>query len=147
MAMNRVVMIILLIGLGSAPLAGQAQEELFDTKAAAQHLEQGLARLGEKHYDSAIAEFQESAEIAPEAEAFYYLGYAYYLKGRKGDSEARDLSRENFEKAYEIDPNFSPTRLKQPEQGAGVTPATEQPAPPSPASTPAATNAPAPAVP
>jgi tetratricopeptide (TPR) repeat protein len=113
MGMNRVVvMIVLLTGLCSAPLAGRAQEKLFDTKAAAEHLEQGLARLSEKHYDAAIAEFEESAEIAPDAEAYYYLGYAYYLKGKKGDAEARALSRENFEKAYEIDPNFAPVRSK-----------------------------------
>ena len=142
MRMNRLLLIILVIGLGSAPLTGRA-EELFDTKAALQHIEQGIARLNAKDYDAAIAEFEESATISPEAESFYYLGYAYYLKGRKGDGENRNLSRESFEKAYEIDPNFTPTRTKpavtipgnggtvQPELGAAAAPAapSAQPAP------------------
>ena len=123
MGMKRVLMIVLLIGLGSAPLAVRAEEELFDTKAAVQHLEQGIALLNAKDYDAAIAEFDESAAISPEAEAYYYLGYAYYLKGRKGDGENRDLSRENFEKAYEIDPNFTPTRTKPAEAAPSAQPA------------------------
>jgi tetratricopeptide (TPR) repeat protein len=146
MGMNRVLMIVLLIGLGSAPLTGRAAEELFDTKAAVQHLEQGIALLNSKDYDAAIAEFDEAAAISPEAEAYYYLGYAYYLKGRKGDGENRNLSRENFEKAYEIDPNFTPTRTR-PAESAGTPSAMEQPAPSSPASAPAAASAAAPAAP
>jgi tetratricopeptide (TPR) repeat protein len=146
MGMKRILMIVVLIGLGSAPLAGRAEEELFDTKAAVQHLEQGIAHLNAKHYDAAIAEFEESAAISPEAEAYYYLGYAYYLKGRTKDGENRNLSRENFEKAYEIDPNFTP-RHATPAEAAGMPSAAEQPVPSSPASAPAATNAVAPAAP
>jgi tetratricopeptide (TPR) repeat protein len=144
MGMKRVLMIVLLIGLGSAPLAGRAEEELFDTKAAVQHLERGIALLNAKHYDASIAEFEESAEISPEAEAYYFLGYAYYLKARTKDGESRNLSRENFERAYEIDPNFTP-RHATPAEAAGAPSAPEQPVPSSPASAPAATNAAAPA--
>jgi tetratricopeptide (TPR) repeat protein len=136
MRMNRLLLIILVIGLGSAPLTGRAEEELFDTKAALQHIEQGFARLNAKDYDAAIAEFEQSAAISPEAESFYYLGYAYYLKGRKGNGENRNLSRENFEKAYEIDPNFTPRR-PTPAEAAGAPPATEQPGPSSPEPAPA----------
>ena len=136
MGMNRILMIALLIGLGSAPLVGLAEEELFDTKAAMQHLEQGIARLNAKDYDAAIAEFEESAAIAPEAEAYYYLGYTYHLKGRARDGGNRSLSRENFEKAYEIDPNFTP-RHPLPAEAAGAPSATEQPVPSSPAPAPA----------
>jgi tetratricopeptide (TPR) repeat protein len=112
MIKNRALMAVLTILLGLAPLAGHAEDELFDTKAAAQHIEQGIAFLKAKNFDAAIKEFEESAETSPEAEPFYYLGYAYYLKGRAGDGESRRLSRENFEKAYEIDPTFSPVRYK-----------------------------------
>ena len=87
-------------------------EELFDTATATKHTEQGITFLKAKKYDAAIKEFEESAAVNPDAEAYYYLGYAYYLKGRKGDGENREKSRENFDKAYEIDPNFSPTRYK-----------------------------------
>ncbi len=153
MGTNRTLVFVLTILVGLAPLIGNAEEELFDTKAASEHIEKGIAQLKAKNFDAAIAEFEESATISPEAEAYYYLGYAYYLKGRSGDDESRKLSRENFEKAYEIDPRFSPTRYKPPEpalekeqqpaQKANQAPAmTEQPAPSSPASGPS-TSAPA----
>lgn len=87
-------------------------EEPFDTTAATKHVGQGISLLHAKKYDAAIKEFEEAASINPDAEAYYYLGYSYYLKGRHGDEESRQKSRENFSKAYEIDPNFSPTRYK-----------------------------------
>jgi len=135
------------IMLGLSPLAGQAQDELFDTQAAAGHMEKGIAHLKAKKPDAAIREFEAAAEIAPDAEAYYYLGYSYYLKGRAGDSASRALSRENFEQAYAIDPNFSPSRFKptepnllegqqEPEQEpapAAPAPAEPQPATPQPA--------------
>jgi tetratricopeptide (TPR) repeat protein len=108
----RVAVLALCIMLGLSPLAGFAQEELFDTQAASGHMEKGVAHLKAKKIDAAIREFEAAAEIAPDAEAYYFLGYAYYLKGRAGDSASRALSRENFELAYAIDPNFSPSRFK-----------------------------------
>jgi tetratricopeptide (TPR) repeat protein len=89
-----------------------AEEDLFDTKAAAEYLEKGLVQLRTKHVDEAISAFEESVAIAPEAEAYYYLGYAYYLKGRSGDGESRKLSIESFEKAYELDAGFTPTKYQ-----------------------------------
>ena len=87
-------------------------EDLFDTATASKHLEQGVALLKVKKYDAAIKEFEESASVNPDAEAYYYLGYAYYLKGRSGDEESRKKSRDYFAKAYEVDPSFTPTRYK-----------------------------------
>jgi tetratricopeptide (TPR) repeat protein len=125
MRKNRRLIIVLSILLGMSPLAGQAEEELFDTRAAAQHVEQGIALLKAKNFDAAIDEFDQAASISPEAEAYYYLGYAYYLKGRAGDGESRKLSRECFEKAYEIDPNFTPTRYKPPQPAPMMSPQTD----------------------
>jgi tetratricopeptide (TPR) repeat protein len=102
-----VIMLVVMV-----PIVGQAEEELFDTKAATLHLDQGIAYLKAKNFDAAISEFETSADINPDAEAYYYLGYAYYLKGRTGDEESRTKSRQNFEQAYEIDPKFSPSRFK-----------------------------------
>jgi len=116
-----ILIVVLAAVLTSIPLSGYSAEELFDTKAATQHVDKGIAFLNAKNYDKAIAEFEESVSISPEAEAYYYLGYAYYLKGRKGDTGSRELSRENFEKAYDIDPNFSPTRLTPGEPMFGST--------------------------
>jgi tetratricopeptide (TPR) repeat protein len=114
------IMIVFLTAIITAiQMVSYAADELFDTKTATEHLEKGIEHLKAKQYDAAIGEFEESASVNPGAEAFYYLGYAYYMKGRKGDEESRKKSMENFEQAYEIDPNFTPTRFK-----------TEEPLPP-----------------
>jgi tetratricopeptide (TPR) repeat protein len=96
-----------------------AEEDLFDTKAASAYLEKGIGHLRSQKYDAAINELEESVAIAPEAEAYYYLGYAYYMKGRSGDSDSRKKSIENFDKAYELNPNFSPNRFKPSEPVPG----------------------------
>ncbi len=94
-----------------------AEEDLFDTKAAAAHVEKGIAHLKEKRYDAAVKELEEAVTINPDAEAYYYLGYAYYMKGKKGDAESRKKSVESFDKAYELDPSFTPSRFKPTETG------------------------------
>jgi len=130
MKKERILAAVLTAVLGIIPLSGHAEEELFDTKAAAKHIEQGIADLKAKNLDAAISEFEESASINPEAEAFYYLGYAYYLKGRSGDADSRVQSRENFDKAYELDPNFSPSRYKPAEPAPAALQKQEQTEPP-----------------
>ncbi len=115
MAYNRSMIFVLTVLLCMAAAPAFASEELFDTATASIHIEQGISFLKAKDFDAAIAEFDESASIAPEAEAYYYLGYAYYMKNRKGDGETRQKALENFDLAYELDPNFSPTRYKVPE--------------------------------
>ena len=112
MANNRLLAFTLLGILSVVATRAFPADELFDTTAAAKHMEQGFAYLKTQHYDAAITEFEESAEISPEAKSYYYLGYVYYLKSRKDNGQSRQKSLENFEKAYEIDPNFSPTRYK-----------------------------------
>ena len=125
--------LIALLSLAAAP--AYSADELFDTATASKHMEQGISCLKEKNFDAAIREFDALAAIAPDADAFYYLGYAYYMKSRKGDGEGRIKSLENFDKAFEIDPNFSPSRYKPPETTAQMTGApstTEAPVPPQP---------------
>jgi tetratricopeptide (TPR) repeat protein len=109
---TRMLACILLIMVSVVSVSAFAEEELVDTKAAEKHIEKGIAHLKAKNYDAAVNEFEESAAILPEAESYYYLGYAYYMKGRKQDGDSRKKSIENFEKAYEIDPNFTPSRFK-----------------------------------
>jgi len=109
-----------------APAVGRSAEELFDTKAATQHTEKGIAHLKAKNYDAAAKEFEESSAIYPDAEAFYYLGYAHYMKGKiSNDGESRKKSMENFDRAYELNPNFTPTRFK-PEETEAVKPMEEK---------------------
>ncbi|MEK6742444.1 MAG: hypothetical protein AABZ15_02490 [Nitrospirota bacterium] len=121
-----------------APAGWAAEEPLFDTKAAAAGLEKGLALVKAKQFDAAIQLFEEAAATSPdvEAEAYYYAGYAYYLKSKSGDEDSRQKSIEYFDRAYEINPNFSPNKFKPAEfmpgstaqQGGDVTPASVAPA-------------------
>lgn len=128
--------IIILIAAAMVLTAGaryaKAEEDLFDTKAATQRLDKGIAELKEKKYDAAIADMEESVSINPDAEAYYYLGYAYYMKGKKGDAESRKKAIECFDKAYELNPGFTPSRLKPAEiPEAKQKPAAQEPVQPS----------------
>jgi len=112
MMRKTLVLVVMCLLLSSITAFASAEEELFDTKAAAVYLEKGLAQLRAKNVNAAIEDLEESVSINPDAEAYYYLGYAYYLKGRSGDAASRKKSIDNFDKAYELDPNFSPNRHK-----------------------------------
>lgn len=116
MRRTMVILLVSAVVLAGVQLA-YAEEELFDTKAAAAHVEKGITHLKEKTYDAAIKELEEAVTINPDAEAYYYLGYAYYEKGRKGDAESRRKSVECFDKAYELNPGFTPSRFKPAEAG------------------------------
>ncbi len=146
----RVLVFVLFIALGLLPLTARAAEELFDSKGATEHIEKGITKLKAGNYDAAITEFEEAASISPdaEAEAYYYLGYTYYIKGKTHDGDSRKKSLEYFQSAYEINPNFTPSRFKpvlpqeqQPE--AATAPAAPEAAPAAPAAEPAAPPAPA----
>ena len=112
MSKNGLVALIITALVTTFAMPVFSAEELFDTATATKHIEEGITQLKAKKYDAAVKEFEESAAINPDAEAYYYLGYAYYLKGRSGDAESRSKSREYFDKAYEIEPHFSPFRFK-----------------------------------
>lgn len=112
MRKSLIMMLLITAIITEMQIVSYAADELFDAKTAAEHMAKGIAHLKAKQYDAAIDELSESASVYPEAEAFYYLGYAYYMKGRKGDGESRKNAMENFEQAYELDPNFTPTRYK-----------------------------------
>jgi tetratricopeptide (TPR) repeat protein len=141
---SRLLACILTTVISIVSVSAYAEEELFDTKAAEKHIEQGIAHLKAKNYDAAINEFEESTAILPEAESYYYLGYAYYMKGRKQNGESRKKSMENFEKAYEIDPNFTPSRFKPAEPAPAAAPVKEDiaAAPTAPATSPTDTSSP-----
>ncbi len=149
MGKNRMLVLIMCIALGLAPLTAGAAEELFDSKAATEHIEKGIMKLKAGNYDAAIGEFEEAASISPDAEAYYYLGYTYYMKARRGtqDGESRKKSLDYFKNAYEIDPNFTPTRYKvaPPEQQPGITSSPSTTGEAVPSASPAEPAAPAPA--
>jgi len=130
--------LVVMVLIAFAPAVRAADEPLFDTKAAAASLEKGLGLVKAKKFDEAIQLFEEAAATSPdvEAEAYYYAGYAYYLKSKAGDEDSRQKSIEFFDRAYEINPNFSPNKFKPAEplpgaaapQGGDVTPASVAPA-------------------
>jgi tetratricopeptide (TPR) repeat protein len=130
-----IIMVMMVTAI--APAGWAADEPLFDTKAAAAGLEKGLALVKAKKFDAAVAAFEEAAATSPdvEAEAYYYAGYAYYLKSKTGDEDSRQKSVEFFDRVYEINPNFSPNKFKPVEpmpgaaakQGGEVTPASVAP--------------------
>lgn len=132
---------------GAAPRTPAfAADELFDKAAVSEQLEKGVAFLKAKNYDAAIREFEQAAEQYPEAEPYYYLGYAYYMKSKTGDGDSRKKSIENFDKAYELDPNFTPAKFKpaehpllKKETAPSETPAPGATAPASPQTAPTAT--------
>lgn len=89
-----------------------AADELFDTKAADAHFQQGLKLYFKQQYEGAIKEFEEAVKIDPEnAKAYYFLGYTYY--------KLKDMPKamETFEQAYLLDQRYSPIpRTSSPEQ-------------------------------
>ncbi len=112
--MQRMMSCLLLVSLFTAAAAQvlAAEEDVFDTKTAIEQREKGRQFLNTKKYDAAIEALEESVNTAPDAEAYYLLGYAYYMKGKSGDEESRVKAKENFEEAYTLNPNYSPNKFK-----------------------------------
>ena len=115
-----VIFVAVIMMLCILPGLGQAADELFDTADATALVNKGVADLVVGHYDAAIEALEESVGIDPQASAFYYLGYAYYMKSKKGDGEDRTKAMENFDKAYELDPSFTPIKIKTNEPAAAA---------------------------
>jgi len=112
------VIFIAIMMLCILPGPGRAADELFDTEGAAALTNKGVNDLMLGHYDAAIEALEESVGIDPQAPAFYYLGYAYYMKSKKGDGDSLINAMENFDKAYELDPSFTPIKIKPSEPAA-----------------------------
>jgi tetratricopeptide (TPR) repeat protein len=132
--MKRLVILILaVVGLLSVQIGSAvAEEELFDTKAASALFDKGMEHLRAMKLNEAIQDFEESLSFAPEARTYYFLGYTYYLKGKTGDAESRKQAIESFDKAYELDPTFTPNKsdLSVPEApGEKTEPTGTSPAP------------------
>jgi tetratricopeptide (TPR) repeat protein len=106
------VIFVAVMMLSILPGPGHASDELFDTAGAAELVNNGVADLMAGRYDAAIEALEEAVGIDPKAPAFYYLGYAYYMKSKKGNEEYRTKAMENFDKAYELDPGFTPQKIK-----------------------------------
>jgi len=122
------VALLVLLVMAAAPVMA-AEEDVFDTRTAIEQREKGRQFLNTKKYDAAIEALEAAVDAAPDAEAYYLLGYAYYEKGKAGDAESFEKAKENFEEAYSLNPNISPNKLKpgEPVPMPGAAPAGEQP--------------------
>ncbi len=145
MRMRFSLLLLFVLLFNAVPSIAPAEEEnLFDTEAATTYREQGLTALRHKNFDAAIEAFEDAVAASPDAESYYLLGYAYYLKGKAGDGDSRQKAVENFNEAYQIDPNFTPSKFKPEEMMApqaggegeqtlgGMAPAGKQAATPAP---------------
>ena len=108
----RSIVFVAIMMLCILPGLAHAADELFDTADATELVNKGVSALMVGHYDAAIEALEESVNIDPQAPAFYYLGYAYYMKSKKSGGENRTRAMENFDKAYELDPSFTPVKIK-----------------------------------
>ena len=62
----------------------------------------GLAAYMKRDYRSAVALLKEYVATKPDAEAYYFLGYASYKLNQRKEAA------EYFRESYLIDPNFTP---------------------------------------
>lgn len=122
MGKKKAIIFVAVMMLCILPGLGHAADELFDTAEATALTNKGITELMLGHYNAAIEALEESVGIDPQAPAFYYLGYAYYMKSKKGDDESRTNAMENFDKAYQLDPNFTPIKIKPEEPASAPAP-------------------------
>jgi len=80
-----------------------AQEASSDTSDSSLHYKNAVQLYQKKAFPEAIDELEQAVDEDPDyKEAYYLLGYAYYKVGKM------DLSRDAFNQAYDLDPNYSP---------------------------------------
>ncbi len=74
-------------------------------------IDAGLAAFKKRRFSKAEAEFQKAVAADPSsAAANFYLGYTYYkiAEPRRRDSAGKQKALEYFDKAFELDPSFTP---------------------------------------
>ena len=79
--------------------------------ASAPTIDAGLAAFKKRHFAKAEAEFKKAVEADPSsAAANFYLGYTYYkiAEPHKRNSAGKQKALEYFDKAYQLDPSFTP---------------------------------------
>jgi Tfp pilus assembly protein PilF len=72
----------------------------------------GLKAFRQLRFTQAEIEFRKAVEADPNsAAAHFYLGYTYYKMGEptKRLDANKQKAKEEFAKAFELDPNFKPT--------------------------------------
>jgi tetratricopeptide (TPR) repeat protein len=96
-----------------AKLSGGAAASAGGSGPAAQYLVTGHKYLKARQYDMAIKYYQASANVAPSAQAFKYMGTAYYFKGDMTNAKAA------YEKSLQMNPNDPGVRSVLAKIGSG----------------------------
>ncbi len=79
--------------------------------AAQPSIDAGLKAFVRHHFSQAEVEFRKAVDADPQsAAAHFYLGYTYYKMGEPARrmNEHKEKAREEFAKAFELDPTFRP---------------------------------------
>jgi Tfp pilus assembly protein PilF len=79
-------------------------------------IEAGLAAFKRKRFTQAEAEFGRAVAADPgSAAAHFYLGYTHYKMGEPSRrmNAHKETARQEFAKAYELDPAFRPVWLRR----------------------------------
>lgn len=90
-------------GAAGGAVSGQAQ----------QYLAKGHQFLKAKRYDNAIQYYQASAKAQPSAQAYQFMGTAYYYKGDKANAKMA------YEKSLQLNPNNAGVRSMLSKLGGG----------------------------
>ena len=93
--------------MGFLGLSSVSAQELFDVKSSNEQFSRGVNLYYQDNYQESLTAFEEAVRINPDnAEAFYFIGYAYYKEGKF--SKASDA----FKTAYDLNHEYSPIPLE-----------------------------------
>jgi Tfp pilus assembly protein PilF len=106
-----VIWICLICAWNGASAQTRAADEALSSSTAVTDdaFQRGLRRYAAKEYAQAAVDFEEALKTdSNSVEKLYFAGYAYYK------SQNMDKAVTFFNRAYSIDPNFSPVPLPTP---------------------------------
>ena len=92
--------------------AAPAAEATADAPSA---IAAGQAAFKKRHFKAAQADFEKALAADPQsAAAAFYLGYTHYKMGEppRRMNAHKERAREEFAKAYELDPGFRPVWVR-----------------------------------
>ena len=94
-----------------APMTAPDPQESAGAGAAQANIDAGLAAFKKRRFAKAEAEFQKAVASDPSsAAANFYLGYTYYkiAEPTRRNTPNKQKALEYFDKAFELDPSFTP---------------------------------------
>jgi tetratricopeptide (TPR) repeat protein len=118
MLLSSLVLVSALVGAQEPPPASapppvdpSAVRSTEASGAGLSSIDAGLAAFKKRRFAKAEAEFKKAVEADPSsAAANFYLGYTYYkiAEPLRRNSPGKQKALEYFDKAYQLDPSFTP---------------------------------------